>query len=414
MKNIIILEQNSPKEFLFKKAKEKGYSIIVVTNKMNDVYLNYINRDRIIITDIYDIQTSTDDVLAYVQKNLLRIDGVGTFSEDLVILCADLAELFKCKGIGSSAARRTSCNKLATRMTLSSNLNIKQPKFSAYNIHTDTPDRLFEFPKPCVIKPVFGVASHGVKLIIDNNFSQEELIKEVSTTINEHHRAAFRRFKGNMLIEEYIKGTMISVDGFVINGEVDIVGSLEFIMGQEPFFTQTASYVPARLNENSREDVYKVLKEIIKTLSFADTPFHAEFRISESGPVLIEIGGRMAGSLIHEAYDRVYGIDMIDMMFNCWLGTYKVVSYTPRGINYHALVYSSTHQPKRIKEISIQNKFLPKTILSFKKLVDVGDIIQTYPDIPTPLCELACFVNNIDEIGEIKKDIDKIIKVIYE
>ncbi len=413
MKNIIIIEHNSPKEFLFEYADEKGYNIFVVTNEWKEVYTKHRSVRDILLTDVYDIQTSTDNILAYLNKNNLKIDAVGTFSEDLVVLAADVAGILGCKGIGSLSARMTSCNKLATRIKLSEDIAIKQPKFISFNIFDDSDQMLLDFPKPCVIKPVFGIASHGVSMLRDNSFIFEKLKNEILTVVNEKTRAPFRRFKGNMIVEEYIPGTMVSVDGFVSNGELIIVGSLEFVMGEEPHFTQTSSYIPARITGKQNLELTNCLKKITESLGFRDTPFHAEFRINDTGCYLVEIAGRMAGGTIHESYNRVYGIDMIDLMYKCWLGEDINVALTPKGYNYHSFVYPDIGKESIIQTISYPDVSGIEEIYLFNKKCEAGSVLHTYPEMPNSVLEYACFSDDLGRLEGIKNKIEDNIKIKY-
>ena len=413
MKNIIIVEHNTPKEFLFTHAKSKGYNIFIVTNEIKEQYIKYVPVNNIIITDVYDIQTATDNVLAYVNKNNLKIDAVGTFSEDLVVLAADLSGILDCKSIGSLPARMTSCNKLATRIKLSEDTSIKQPKFKSFNIFEDQENVLYDFPKPCVIKPVFGIASHGVYMLKDNDFSFKDLKDEILTVVNEKTRVPFRRFKGNMIIEEYIPGVMLSVDGFVSEGSLKIVGSLEFVMGDEPYFIQTASYIPARISEAQKLDLYGSLEKIVSTLDFQNTPFHAEFRINELGSYLVEIAGRMAGGTIHESYNKVYDIDMIDMMYKCWLGESINSDLEPVGFNYHCFVYPEINKNSTVETIEYPDISSLSEIYVFNKKAFPGFILHTHPEMPNSILEYACFSDTLERLEEIKNKVDNNIKITY-
>ncbi|MFA6938644.1 MAG: hypothetical protein WC229_00005, partial [Candidatus Paceibacterota bacterium] len=128
MKTIIIIEHNSPKEFLLKKAREKNYRIIMVANKFNEMFLKYLPREDILITDVFNLQTITEETIFFCEKNNLKIDAVGTFSEDLVVATSDIASLLGCKSIGQISSRVTSSNKLAMRVKLRES-KIRQPDF---------------------------------------------------------------------------------------------------------------------------------------------------------------------------------------------------------------------------------------------------------------------------------------------
>lgn len=414
MKNIIIIEHNDPKEFLFEYSDKMNYSVYVVTNILNDKYKNYSSVKDVIVTNVYDIQSSVENILSYINKNNLKIDGVMTFSEDLVVLTADISEVLGCKSIGSAAARVTSCNKLAMRVKLSFNSLIKQPKFCSFNILNDQDESILRnFEKPCVIKPVFGIASHGVLMIENNDFNFTKIKDEVLSVVNENNRKAFKRFCGNMIVEEYIEGKMMSVDGFVQDGVVHIVGMLEFIMGEKPHFTQVSSYIPARTSGMEFESVSKYICDSINVLGFKNCPFHAEIRLTDNGPYLVEIAGRMAGGTIHKSYDKVYSIDMIDMMFKCMLGINLEYDIKQKGINYHCFYYPEINESKVINSITYPDVSNISEIYLYNKKAIPGYKLVTYPDMPNSVLEYACFAENIEKLYEIKKIVEGNIKITY-
>ncbi|MFA6939251.1 MAG: ATP-grasp domain-containing protein, partial [Candidatus Paceibacterota bacterium] len=283
--------------------------------------------------------------------------------------------------------------------------------FDIFNIFDDNEKILRAFPKPCVIKPIFGTSSHGVLLIESDFFDYKKISETIRATVNQEHRESFKRFHGNMLIEEYVPGKMISLDGFVVGGQISVIGSIEFIMGKEPYFTQVASYIPARLTEKEQEVINKYLKSIIETLGFINSPFHAEFRIKDGEPYLVEIAGRMAGALIHETYDRVYGIDMLNLMYDCWLGNSIPLNYFSKGINYHELFYPQIKHSGILKEISgLDSLKNIKNLCNVKIISEIGMELKTYPDLPTPLFEYSIFSKDLNEINNVIDTVNKLIK----
>jgi len=410
MKIIIIVEHNTPKEFLLKKAKERQIRVVMVANKFNDFFLKYLPKEDILITDAFNLHTITEDVLFFVKKRNLKIDAVGTFSEDLVIATADIASMLGCKTIGQLASRSTSCNKLAMRICLAEN-GIRQPKFDVFNIYSNDESILRKFPKPCVIKPLFGTSSHGVLMIENNSFDYQKIVDIVKATVNQEHRESFKRFHGNMLIEEYVPGKMLSFDGFVTSKKVSIVGSIEFVMSKEPYFTQVASYIPARLTVNERSFAEAYVKRVIKVLGFIDSPFHAELRIKDGCPYLIEIAGRMAGATIHETYNKVYNIDMLNLMFKCWLGNPIPKKYIPRGVNYHQLFYPKINKIGALADLNGLDEVKKlENVWMTRQMINIGDIVRIHPDLPTPLFEYAVFLKDLNTIYLTKERVAQMIK----
>ena len=134
-------------------------------------------------------------------------------------------------------------------------------------------------------------------------------------------RAGFKNFPDVWLLEEYIPGTVVSVDGVIQNRRVQFAGLVEIGMGPEPHFTQCANWLPARIREQEAKACFVLTQRVIAALSLDQCGFHCELRLSPKGtPSLIEIAARLPGGLIPEAYSRAYGLDLASAMLDVWMG----------------------------------------------------------------------------------------------
>ena len=373
------------------------------------MFKKYMNENDVIIIDVFDIQTVLDVTLSFIRKNKLKINAVGTSGDDLLVVATDLAVLLDCKNIGSSSARKTCCNKLAMRLCLERYKGINQPRFETFNVFKNEKYILDNFSKPCVIKPIFGTSSHGVLMIKDNNYNYSEVVKMIKSTVNRDNRESFKRFSGDMVIEEYIPGKMISLDGFVQNRKLIVIGSIEFIMGKEPYFTQVSSYISARLTKEEFSVAKKMLNLIIKRLGFENTPFHAEFRLKDGTPYLIEIAGRIAGGFIHETFNKVYGINIIGLMLDCWLGNNVDRVYKSKGVNFHTFIYPDIKTDSILDDINYANIKTHENLWYFRQISQKSDSLKSYPRMPTALYEYSIFSPNLLQIEKQKSKVESII-----
>jgi len=67
-KTVIIVEHDTPKEFLLKKAKERGYRVVMVANSQNELFNKYLPNEDVLITDVFNLHTILEDVLFFVKK----------------------------------------------------------------------------------------------------------------------------------------------------------------------------------------------------------------------------------------------------------------------------------------------------------------------------------------------------------
>lgn len=411
MKTILFIEhEGNIKEYAFQKAKEMGYRVIVASNTSSEVFKKYIDPDDIILTNTLNSQELVIAVVCFLSERKVKLDAIGTFRENVVIQTADLADALKLPGVGPGASRRSSQNKLLMRQVLFDAGFTHQPKFEVVNIYKHGFEKIIaNFPKPCVIKPLYGTASLAVKMISTNEMISED-VEEIKSTIRTSSREAFKHFKGEMLLEQYIPGRVISIDGIVQNNQVNIIGSIDFIMGEEPYFVQKSSFIPAQLSTTERDECEKATKQIIGILGFETSGFHCEFRLTENGPILLEIAARLPGAGIYSTYDKVYGIDMIGFMFNAWLGVSIPNRYDSKYINFHSNFQIFDENEKVLVGLDNLEEVRQRPNVSHVSQTSViGQKISVNSSSPTILYDYSVVGDSYDVLQKTAREIEKTI-----
>ena len=102
----------------------------------------------------------------------------------------------------------------------------------------------------------------------------------------------------SMLIEEYIPGREVALEGVVTNGHLQvfaIVAKPDPLEG--PFFEETVYVIPDRLPAAQRRDVVGQVEAAALALGLTHGPVHAECRIGRRGAVVLEVAARPIGGL---------------------------------------------------------------------------------------------------------------------
>lgn len=153
------------------------------------------------------------------------------------------------------------------------------------NKSTDIEKSILALHSPLIMKPVDAYSSKGVFTIS----SLADILDNFETT------ASFSS-DGTVIIEEYISGKMISVEGYVFHGHIEIIQYTErFKFTPKPMRVELGHIQPAYLTEFELEKVNKNLIQGIKALELNNCGFHAELKINEKNAFLIEIGARLGG-----------------------------------------------------------------------------------------------------------------------
>jgi len=151
---------------------------------------------------------------------------------------------------------------------------------------------------PCVLKPLSLSASQGV--IRANN--REEFLAAASRLRRLLESAEIRATRepnlDQMIVEGYIAGGEVAVEGLLTDGDLRILAIFDKPDSLEgPYFEETIYVTPSRLSEASQTQIEKCAKDAARVLGLTHGPIHAEFRINDEGVWPIEVAARPIGGL---------------------------------------------------------------------------------------------------------------------
>jgi biotin carboxylase len=155
---------------------------------------------------------------------------------------------------------------------------------------------------PCVVKPLRLAASQGV---IRANDPEEfraavERIRRLleSPEIQVTHEAELDR----LLVERYIPGSEIAVEGLLTRGKLRVLAIFDKPDALEgPYFEESIYVTPSRLPEEMQERIVDCATATVRALGLEHGPVHAEFRVNEHGPWVLEAAPRPIGGLCSRA-----------------------------------------------------------------------------------------------------------------
>ena len=150
---------------------------------------------------------------------------------------------------------------------------------------------------PCVVKPRDLSASRGViRVDTDEDAHQAEArIRRIVTD-------ACGDPDARLLVESFVSGPEIAVEGMLIGGSLTVLAILDKPDPLDgPFFEETMFVTPSRLDRDLLEGVVSLTEDAAIALGLVTGPVHAEVRCGRDGPVLIEIAARSIGGLCGRA-----------------------------------------------------------------------------------------------------------------
>jgi biotin carboxylase len=151
---------------------------------------------------------------------------------------------------------------------------------------------------PCVVKAVSLSASQGV-LRADDRAAVVTAARRIR-----HILAAARRPASEpLLVEEYLPGPELSIDGLLAGGDLRVTAIFDKPRTSDgPTFEETLLVTPSRLPGPVLDAAIGTAGRAARALGLAHGPVHAELRIaSRSGPAMLELAARSIGGLCSRA-----------------------------------------------------------------------------------------------------------------
>ncbi|GJF33968.1 hypothetical protein KNE206_66680 [Kitasatospora sp. NE20-6] len=222
-----------------------------------------------------------DGVLSCVQDWITDYDvrGVICSGEIFVDAAGFLCDALGLPGAGTWAGR-VCRDKVMQRVVLRE----YGPSWRTFAAHER--DAVTSDVYPCVIKPAGRMFSSGVFRVSD----EAEL------------HAALPSYGPDeaLLVEELVTGPEFSVEALVHHGDVLWSGVTAKITNEDssPYFTEIGHTSPAKLPVAESEALVAANTAILKALRFGSGITHAEFRLRDGEPVLMEVAARLPGDAI--------------------------------------------------------------------------------------------------------------------
>ena len=394
MKKLWIIGGSFEQLPIIKEARMEGYFIISSDTKKNSPCFKFADK-----TEILDPLDLHKGELIF---NKYKPDGIISDACDYAnYLKCYLSEKYGLVDDNLSAATIT-CNKYLVREILKNNA-IKQPKFFLSSSFKETEKVVKKIGLPVVLKPLDNRGSIGVNLVYKKNKLKQLFFETLSKTNGKQ-----------ILIEEYISGKHITVDGiFSKKNSFHNIGVAEKTViekNHKPLIVQL--YYTAQLEKKIMTNLLSINKKIIRLLKFDLGLTHSEYIINKNGIYLVETSNRGAGVLgstlilkeINNLNVSKYLIETaLDKKFN-----FKI----NKNNRFICLKWFAFKSGKVKKVINHMNK--KKYILEKKLLVKKNQKIK-YPDSGANRHGFVIFKSN--SLHQMKKrllEINNSVKIDYE
>ncbi|MFJ3937645.1 ATP-grasp domain-containing protein [Streptomyces parvus] len=257
---------------------------------------------------------------AYAAVRRRRPAGVLAFTESHVLAAALVQERFGLPGPSLEAA------------VISRNKALQRGRFPAHGI--GQPDhRLTDVLAhagawaaerfPVVVKPLSSAGSAGVELVPDGPAFRAAAVR----------RAAERP----LLVESCVDGPEYSWEALVQDGRVWFANLTAKDTTGPPDFVEVTHRVAARLSPQRTAQVDTLGRAVVGAIGMRTGVVHLEFRLTASGPAVMEVAVRTPGDHLLELCSLAYGVDWFEMAVRLAVGL--PLPHPPR----HPVRYTAAH-----------------------------------------------------------------------
>lgn len=254
--------------------------------------------DRLEVFDFRD----TENILALAREE--SIDAVVADACDYsAYTAAFVAEALGLPGAGIGPASKTT-NKALQRRAIT-RASIPQPRYAVCADLSEARGAAADIGYPLIIKPVDSRGGLGVQTVFSENTLETAFFQAIGKSVS-----------WQVIVEEFIRGTQIVVDGYVFpesGYQPLVISSKRMVDGSH---TATDYISPPEIAPGLLDAVRDYDAKIVAALGIQFGMTHGEYMIDDGGTVhLIEIANRSGGVWIGAKYDpAVSGIDTTEQL----------------------------------------------------------------------------------------------------
>ena len=271
-------------------ARQIGVELTVASEQSSA--LEAANPAGLLTLDFEQPERAADAVRVFAKQ--YPVNGVVGVDDRTALVAAAVATKLQLKGNPVHAAVAASDKYLQRELLAKATVPI--PRFVLRNLEEDPATIAISISYPCVLKPVRLSASRGV-IRADNAQSFVSAHARLRAILADPETAAACGDRARQyLIEEFIPGYEVALEGLVVNRRLHVLAVFDKPDPLDgPFFEETIYVTPSSVPAGLQAAIRDCADRAVRALGITDGPIHAELRYNERGPWLIELAARPIG-----------------------------------------------------------------------------------------------------------------------
>lgn len=173
-----------------------------------------------------------------------------------------------------------------------------------YQVVEDSEEAL-DLAFPFIVKPSDSQGQRGITIVN----KQEEYLEAFA------HAKQYSR-SGKVILEQYIQGPEISVNGYMVDGKIRFMFATDRVCWDDHFGLIHKHVLPcASLTDRSSALLASIMEKACKKLKIENGPVYAQVKVEDDRPYIIEITPRLDGCHMWKLLDRHTGINLLKLTF---------------------------------------------------------------------------------------------------
>jgi len=272
--------------------------------------------DNLLTLDFDDPDAAAAKVAALADRRpLAAVVGVDDLT---AVAAAAIAERLGLKASGRAAVAAAR-DKYQMRQCLAA-AGVPVPRYRRIALKDDPFLAARGVAFPCVLKPLALSASRGV--IRSNNVDQFiAAFRRIGALLARDDVEARGDAAQFLLAEEYLPGIEVALEGLLMGGALHTLALFDKPDPLEgPFFEETLYITPSRLPADIQASIERVTAAACAALGLAEGPVHAELRVKDDGPWVLEVAARSIGGLCSRTLRFGTGMTLEEIILRHALG----------------------------------------------------------------------------------------------
>ncbi len=333
MNKILVLGASRYYVDSIKVAKKFGYKVYVVDRVESSP--GFMFADQSEICDIRDI----DKVETLCRK--WKINAVVPVNDYGVPTAAEVSLRLGLRGLSINAAQASTSKALMRKKWNSEGL--PSPKFEVHSDIASIHEAIIRIGFPSILKPAHGVGGGSRGVVVVRTESEIKDCIRVSQSYYDDKAT---------IIEEFVDGiSEHSCEVILDNGDPKLIVVGDKEKSRLPFRVDRSVIYPTNLMLDQIEIVEEVVCRAVVSLGINVGAAHVEFAMTESGPVLFELGARCGGGATPSLITPyVTGVELFIQQIRSLLGeTLEIKRRTEfRGCVYRFLFF----EPGKVQSVN--------------------------------------------------------------